>query len=81
MLALLGRALAGVLERLTAAAPDSYVAWTEYGAALAKLGRDDRAIPALERALELGPPPAWPDALRSSSTRALQERLRRLRGE
>ena len=68
------RALADYRAAL-ARAPDSFTVLSELGPYLFELGRPDEARPLLDRALELGPPSAWPPDLRESSLGNLRRLL------
>jgi len=63
--------LRGCAER----APKDYELWSELGMYLHSLGRTEEARPALERALELGPPAGWPADMRERSLQKLRETL------
>jgi tetratricopeptide (TPR) repeat protein len=61
-------------RRCGEARPDDFELWSELGSTLHALGRREEARPALERALELDPPPGVPEATRARA----KERLRSL---
>jgi len=64
-----------LLERCTQLVPQSFTVWSEYGELCYQQEQVERGRAALERALEIGPPPAWPDELRQGSIKNLERRL------